>query len=131
MCVDVTNVCSRYVMFWVVLLTAVRFIVSILSSIVNHNLRPWSQFWFTVTCHFYLRIYYVRLLLYYIMHFVPSSYCSYRSVIINVIFLQVYVFPAKLTVLFVFNICLSSPVSMFGILCFDLVSKFEMVNEQN
>ena len=58
------------------------------------------------------------------MYFVPSSSCSYRSVIINV-------FLAKLTSIFVFNICLNSPVSMFGNLCFDLVSKFDMVNEQN
>ena len=33
--------------------------------------------------------------------------------------------------MFVFNICLNPPVPMFGKLCFDLVSKFEMVNEQN
>ena len=58
------------------------------------------------------------------MYFVPSSSCSYRSVIINV-------FLAKLTSIFVFNLCLNSPVSMFGNLCFGLVSKFEMVNEQN
>ena len=58
------------------------------------------------------------------MYFVPSSSCSYRSVIINV-------FLAKFTAIFVFNICLNSPGSMFGKLCFDLVSKFEMVNEHN
>ena len=58
------------------------------------------------------------------MYFVPSSSCSYRSVIINV-------FLAKLTAIFVFNIWLNSPVSIFGKLCFDWVSKFEMVNEQN
>ena len=110
--------------FLFVLLKAIRSIVSINSNKVNHSLRPWFQFWFTVTWHFHLIIYYVRLLLYYIMYFVPSSSCSYRSVIINV-------FLAKLTSIFVFNICLNSPVSMFGNLCFDLVSKFEMVIEQN
>ena len=40
-------------------------------------------------------------------------------------------FLAKLTSIFVFHICLNSLVSMFGNLCFDLASKFEMVNEQN
>ena len=63
-------------------------------------------------------------ILYYIMYFVPSSSCSYRSVIMNV-------FLVKLTSIFVFNMCINSPVPMFGKLCFDLVSKFEMVNEQN
>ena len=80
-----------------------------------------------IYCHvifFNLIIYYVRLLLCYVMYFVLSSSCSYRSVIINV-------FLAKLTSIFVFNICLNSPASMFGNLCFDLVSKFELVNEQN
>ena len=66
---------------------------------------------------------YVAIVLYYVL-------CSIITLFIPLSNYKCF-FLAKLTAIFVFNIYLNSPVSMFGKLCFDLVSKFEMVNEQN